>query len=76
MYAPVSRAENMLTTFSAKGVRLSPPKKGCPWYEAKLHLMIKIQFWRSWGVWSAPSLPLLPCQHLWLKQICLRIIHI
>ena len=34
----------------------SPPyKKGCPEYDTKLHLMVRLQFWS----WSTPSLPLL-----------------
>ena len=33
-------------------VRLHPLKKGCFWYDTKLHLMVRLQFWRSgeWGV--------------------------
>ena len=32
-------------------------KKECPGYDTKLHLMMRLQFWR---VWSTPSFSLLP----------------
>ena len=38
------------------GVRPSS-KTGCSGYNSKLHMMMRLKFWR---VWSTPSLPLLP----------------
>ena len=35
-------------------------KKRCPWSDSKLHLMAQVL--GIWGIWSNPSLPLLPGQ--------------
>ena len=37
---------------------LPPPRKGCPEYDMKLHLVMRLQFWSSCE-WSIPSLLLL-----------------
>ena len=38
----------------------TPTKKWCTRYDIKLHLIVRVQFWRSSGVWSTYSLPLRP----------------
>ena len=46
----------------------TPQKRWCPWYNTKLHRMLRLHFW---GMWNTPSLqlflvPLLGL-HLWAK---------
>ena len=56
----VSRIYDML-----KRIIIPLPKMRSPEYDTKLYLMVMIQ---SWGVWSAPSLPLLS-DPLWLGEV-------
>ena len=37
-------------------------QKGCFGYGIQLHLMMRVQFWKFWGVWSTLLLLLLPGQ--------------
>ena len=45
-------------------------KRGVLWKDSQLHLMMRIQFWRSEEGRAPPSLPLLPSQN-WLKEVAL-----
>ena len=35
--------------------KTSPPKKGYPGYDTKLHLMVRLQIWGAWSTWSTWS---------------------
>ena len=48
--------------------RVRTPQKDNPEYNIKIHLMVRLQFWRSEGVRSTPSLPLFP-DPLWPKGV-------
>ena len=39
--------------------KISIPDEG-PGYDIKLNLVVRIQFWSSWELWSSLSLSLLP----------------
>ena len=39
--------------------RKTPPKNSCLMYNTELHLIVKLQFWKTWRVLSTPSLQLL-----------------
>ena len=42
----VARAENILTVSLLRGK--NHIKRGCPGYDTKLHLMVRVWFWISW----------------------------
>ena len=54
MKGHVDDTQNMWT------VRTPHQKKGVPEYETKQNLMVKIQFWRSWEMWSNSFLTITP----------------
>ena len=49
-------------------VRFFPQEKESPGYNIKLHLMVRLQFWRSEECWLLSSLTLIPGP-LWLKVV-------
>ena len=49
-------------------VKTQHEKRGCPGYDAKVHLMVRLQFWRSREYGITPSLSLL-LGSLWLRVV-------